>query len=113
MDWSGAVSAAQDAFRDTFGEPVEYRVGGTAPGLSVSGIFNEVSTAIDMNTGAEVTIPQPNVGLKLSDLQGDSDTPFIHGERDRLVIRGVLYRISNAQADGEGMVKMNLHRASS
>lgn len=86
-----------------FGESVTYRpsVGGS---YILTGIFNEIYQSIDGATGAIVQSHQPNLGLRLSDLQ------FKPTSGDLVVVRGTTYRVIEAQDDGEGGSALMLHK---
>lgn len=96
------TAGAQEHFKSTFGETVEYepRLGGS---LSVVGVFNDKALFVDPQTEQVVSSQQPTLGVKRSDL----DAAPIKG--DRVTIRGKKYLVHDSQEDGEGWLHLFLH----
>lgn len=93
----------------TFGEPVTYipRTGSAyeiAFADGAGGIFEAVTQLVDPDTGAVVISQQPNIYIRLSDLQAEPQNG------DRLTVRGVTYKILEPQFDGQGGVTLRLQK---
>ena len=86
--------------REALGEPVEY-IFLNGKRSFVDGIFQETTTQADPNGGAPVIVSSPTVSIALDDLNG---TP---SNKDRVVIRGVSYRIVGKIETGR-LIKFDL-----
>jgi hypothetical protein len=88
----------------TFGESVAYAPSVGDP-VTVTGIFDEAFALIDPATGTVESLA-PAVWLRLADLPVD-----LEDDDPTLTIRGRTYRPRQRERDGEGTVRMLLHRA--
>lgn len=86
-----------------FKEPVVIR-----PGLEghqeLDGIFRAQHADVDLGNGSISTVA-PELDLRLADVR---DPPLHEG--DRVIVRGLLYRLEAPRPDGEGGVSFNLKR---
>ncbi len=93
----------------TFSEPaasVFWLTDGVAPGVALArAVFDTAHIAVDPETGAPVSSVNPVMGVLLSDL------PSKPTNRDFVMARGVLYRVSNVQPDGVAGVTLFLKKA--
>lgn len=75
--------------------------------ISIQGIFDSNSISVDPNTGAVIPSVTPVLGIVAKDIPSDPD------EGDKVVIRGIAYKVMEYQPDSEGMIKLILHRVAS
>lgn len=94
-----------DACRDTFGETVTYTPVEGDP-VEITAICDEAFQSVDPNTGAIIISQQPMIGIKLDDLEDEPQ------EGDLVEMRGVEYRVIEAQTDGQAGAKLLLHKNS-
>lgn len=87
----------------TRGEPVIYKRGEAT--YTLPGVFQSKHAMIDPDTGMGVQSNQPICGIRLSDL------PVTPKVGDRLIVRGVNYRIAETQEDGNVGVLLVLQNA--
>ena len=93
----------------TFGDPVIY-IPRTGPAYEIAvadgagGIFEAVTQLVDPDTGAVTISNQPNIYIRLSDLQAAPTNG------DRLTVQGVTYRIVEPMFDGQGGVTLRLQK---
>lgn len=103
MGFQDLADGVLEACKGTFGETVSYTpAGGSAE--SITGIFNAKTQVVE--DGLPVILDQPNLGVVLADL---SSAPRVG---DTVVVRGVSYRVSNVENDGEGGSVLSLQKAS-
>lgn len=98
----------------TFSEPaaevdpagaVYWLINGVEPGQALPwAVFDSAHVAVDPETGAPISSPNPILGVRLSDL------PVPPTSRDLVRARGVLYRISDVQPDGVAGVTIVLKK---
>lgn len=102
MGFDPLAGAIHSAVKDVFGEMVTYEPlsGGSFP---IRGIFNARYTGVDPDTERLVSTNQPNLGIRAGDL---ASAPV---KGDRVIVRGVWYRVNDAQEDGEGWIKLFLY----
>ena len=101
MSWQAAVNRILGSHLRIFGEKVTYLpvVGGQ---LALVGIFNEIYTEVDPQSGAMVSTQQPNLGVRLADFR------IKPAPNDRVNVRGATYLVRDCQEDGEGGAKLLL-----
>jgi hypothetical protein len=90
----------------TFGESVTYAPAAPGVPVTVTGIFDEAFALVDPATGTVESLA-PAVWLRLADLPVDPED-----DDPTLTIRGRTYRPRQRERDGEGTVRMLLHRVS-
>lgn len=105
MSFADLLEAADDAARETLGEDVTYTpgVGGAE---TVRGIFDAAYTKMDAgHAGVSATVPA--VFLRIEDLPSDpnDDTDC------RITAGGTVYKVREAEPDGQGGVVCFLQRA--
>lgn len=98
----------------TFSEPsasidpdgaVYWLTDGVAPGIALAqAVFDTAHVSVDPETGAPVSSNNPVLGVRLIDLPNKPTT------RDRVQARGVLYVVSDVQADGVAGVTIILRK---
>lgn len=111
MGWpqetAGVLRACLEEFQDTDtnGAPrlVNYRPAGAAA-FDVRAIFRAAHVQVDGPDGTAMSSVQPRLGLILAEL---ATAPR---EGDEVVVRDVLYRVQDAQPDGEGGVELVIQR---
>lgn len=103
MSWRDLTANVMRTCRDTFGENVVYISKGLAP-QSIQAIFDNEFQQVDPTTGILVVSQQPIIGILDTDLQQAS------GPGDRVLIRGIEYRIVETQPDGQAGTKLLLNK---
>ena len=88
----------------TFGEPVVFHLEGQAVPLDGRGVFTAVHQEVDASTGVAVSMVQPVLEVRQSDL------PAMPTEGDAVTVQGVLYLIVDVRADSHGFLKLMLHK---
>lgn len=100
--WQSMTRNVLGAAMSTFGETVTWR-----PGLEghreLTAIFRAAHAAVDLGQGAIATV-DPELDVRLSDV---GEPPR---EGDKVIVRGLSYRVSEVQPDGEGGAKLKLKR---
>lgn len=109
MGWSALADRALRTALKTFrqDDPPIYRRVGLADVILQDAIFDATYFAVDQNTGAEVSSRQPVMGVRTADLPADRNS-----ETDRILVNGVVYRITDVQPDGEAGTTLFLSKAS-
>ena len=99
--------AVGTACRNAFGESVTYTPqGGSA--VSLSGIFNAQTEVIEDGAGGiPVRSTLPSLGFKTSAI-----APSVAKAGDTVTVRSTSYKVRAVEDDGEGMVRVLLHRSS-
>lgn len=100
--FSGFYKTALGSLQSTFGETVEFRPKNGSP-VEVRGIFNEMFTAIDSDSGFPLTTQKPNLGINLKDFNAPP------GPGDEFSLRGMVYEFADIHRDGEGHATVLLH----
>lgn len=79
-----------------FSEPgVYWLTDGVEPGVALpQAVFDSAHVEVDPDTGAPVSSNNPVLGVRLADLPNEPTS------RDRVRVRGALYRIGDVQPDG-------------
>lgn len=103
-DWRNHTKRAMDAVKSAFGEPVTYMRDGEDD-VELQGIIDEAFEAVDPASGTPIISRQPIVGLKIEDL------PFTPAKDDQILMRGELFRVIEAQTDGQAGTMLLLHKA--
>lgn len=88
----------------TFGEPVLFHLEGQTEALSGRGVFTAAYQSVDASTGVPVSMVQPMLEVRQSDL------PAVPTEGDAVTVQGVLYLIVEVRPDGHGFLKLLLHK---
>lgn len=103
MGFKDLTAGIHENVKSVFGEEIEYEPpsGGS---LTITGIFNEKYFFVDPDTEQGISTNQPNVGIKLSDL----DSPPVKGAF--VTVRGVKYRVHDSREDGEGWTVLFLYK---
>ena len=99
-------AAMHGAVFATFGEPVTLYQEGQAP-LTLRGIFDAEYEGVDLQAGVTVSSTQPMVELQESDLPSGVE------EGDTLRIRDKPYTVVDVRPDGNGALKVFLHKGGS
>ena len=86
-----------------FGESIEYTHTSKKVTRKLNGIFDEIFEQVDPDTEVTVATNLLTVGVHLSDLQ------FPPEKFDRIKIRGITYKVIDAQEDGQGGSELHLH----
>lgn len=104
MGWASMAQRMLGVSIRTFSEPsaaldpdgaVYWLTDGVAPGVALAqAVFDTAHISVDPETGAPVSTNNPILGIRLIDLPNDPTN------RDRVLARGVLYKINDVQADG-------------
>jgi len=101
VDWDALVHGPVAA---TFGEPVLYApaAGGT---FSISGIFDEAYTEVQVLDGVPVSSVKPVMGVRLAQFPAPPEPD------DTLTIErtGTTYVVANVNPDGHGWAKLMLN----
>jgi hypothetical protein len=100
-DLSRAMSAI---VLTTFGEPVLFHLEGQAEALPGRAVFTAAHQAVDARTGVPVSMIQPVLEVRQSDL------PAIPTEGDAVTVQGGRYLIVEVRPDGHGFLKLLLHK---
>lgn len=88
----------------TFGEPVGFHLEGQAEPLPGIGVFTAAHQEVDARTGVAVSMVQPVLEVRQSDL------PALPTEGDAVTVQGELYLIVEVRPDGHGFLKLMLHK---
>ena len=88
----------------TFGEPVVFHLEGQAAPIDGTGVFTAIHQDVDASTGVPVSMVQPVLEVRQSDL------PATPTEGDAVTVQGVLYLIVEVRPDGHGFLKLMLHK---
>lgn len=83
-------------------EPVTYRRG--AIWSRIGGIYEASHLELDPQTGGEVSVDQPTLFIRSSDL------PFVPLAGDQVELRGATYRVADPQSDGNAGFILLLQR---
>ncbi len=109
MGWASMADRMLRVAVTTFSEPpasVYWLTDGIAPGVELArAVFDTAHVAVDPETGAPVSSVNPVMGVLLSDLPNKPTT------RDRVLVRGVLYQITDPQPDGVAGITLILKKA--
>ena len=103
-DLTKALSATVLA---TFGEPVVFHLEGQTAPVNGNGIFTAAYQAVDASSGVAVSTVQPVLEMVAANL------PQAPTEGDAVTVQGVLYLIVDVRADGNGFLKLMLHKGAS
>lgn len=108
MSWTDLVNGMNRCCQNAFSEKegVIY-IRNNGDQLSIQGIFDANFISVDPDTGATISSTTPVLAIIANDL------PVSPDEGDKVVIRGVTYKVMETQPDSEGMIKLILHRAAS
>lgn len=100
-----AVDRAAAAAERVFGEvaPALYTPTVGVP-YSVPLVFDALTERVDPDTGVAVLSNQPEIGVRLSQMQA------LPVQGDRVVIRGITYQVVEPTFDGQGTATLRLHR---
>lgn len=104
--WEEIVGQAMDDCVDAFGEGTEqvtFTPAGGSPS-SVDGIWEAESIDVDPETGARVISNNPQISFKVAAL------PSAPKNNDRVIVRGITYRVKEPIFDGQGTVTCRLWR---
>ncbi|WP_336341768.1 head-tail joining protein [Pseudomonas atacamensis] len=114
MGWASMAQRMLGVSIRTFSEPtaaddpdgaVYWLTDGVAPGVAlVQAVFDSAHVTVDPETGAPVSTNNPILGIRLIDLPNEPTN------RDRVLARGVLYKIHDVQADGVAGATLFLRR---
>ena len=105
--WEELVTKAMGSCVDVFGEDPDNLIQITHAGgspYSVDGIFDSESIEVDPNTGIGIISNKPVVAFAVADLQA------LIENSDLMTIRGLNYRVKEANYDGQGTVTVMLFR---
>lgn len=103
-DWLAKVSAAMDAAKAEFGEPVTYTpVGGDA--VEITAIPEDEYVEADGFTHAVTGTTGTQISVKLADLPGGEAR-----RNDQVLWRGIEYLVKEDRPDGQGNTTLILHR---
>lgn len=104
MGWASMAQRMLGVSIRTFSEPtaaddpdgaVYWLTDGVVPGVALAqAVFDSAHVSVDPETGAPVSTNNPILGIRLIDLPNEPTN------RDRVLARGVLYKINDVQADG-------------
>ena len=102
MDWACHLATADRAVLQHLGGPVLYAPrGGDA--VEVRGIFDRSYVRVDAGEPG-ISSRGPAVFLLLADLPSDPET-----DEPTITVAGVSYRVTEAEPDGQGGVRLLLH----
>lgn len=102
MDLAGLVLAPAI---DIFGEPATYEPA-TGSEFSITGIFTEgFQTLTLLEDGSEITAVVPRLGVMLSQFV---TAPV---QNDRVLVRGIWYRVKEVRIDSHGRADLMLNQA--
>lgn len=114
MDWGSMANRMLGVAVRTFSEPTAevnpagaayWLTDGVEPGVGLpQAVFDSAHIEVDAETGAPVSSVNPVLGLRLSDLPNEPTS------RDRVRVRGVLYKINDVQPDGVAGVTIILKK---
>lgn len=88
---------------EVFGELVKFypQSGGV---FEVKAIFDNEASALDLDTEQVLSVNQPRLGVNLNDLKFDVR------QGDKVVVRGVEFRVQDKIEDGQGGASLHLHK---
>ena len=114
MGWATMAQRMLGVSIRTFSEPtaaldplgaVYWLTDGIEPGVPLAqAVFDTAHVSVDPETGAPVSSQNPVLGVRLIDLPNEPTN------RDRVLARGVLYKISDLQPDGVAGVTLILRK---
>lgn len=115
MGWASMAQRMLGVSIRAFSEPsaaldplgaVYWLTDGVAPGVPLAqAVFDRTHVSVDPDTGAPVSTNNPILGVRLIDL------PSVPTNRDRVQVRGVMYKIHDVQDDGVAGVTLFLRKA--
>lgn len=115
MGWRSMADRMLGISVRTFSEPaaaadpvgaVYWLTEGDEPGVPLpQAVFDTAHVAVDPETGAPISSVNPVLGVRLSDL------PNYPTNRDKVRVRGILYKINDVQPDGVVGVTIILKKA--
>lgn len=105
IDWNGLVLGP---LMDVFGEPVTYTPAGGSP-LSITAIFDEAYTPVQLVADPEVNAVMPVLGVQLSQFPAGFDPRNAQG--DTFIARGKSYVVKNGKPDSHGGARLEANRA--
>lgn len=103
MGFSELLATADRAVRDMLGDAVTYAPSSGAP-VVVRGIFDAAYVRAEVGE-AGLSTSSPAVFLRLEELPSDPDV-----DEPLLTVGGVTYRPHECEKDGQGGVRVLLHR---
>jgi len=106
MSWPGLTDAALETILDVFDEETVEYLYSDLGAHSIRGAFSNAHIEVEGNDGVPVSSVKPILLIKLSELQRDPR------EGDRVSVNSRIYRIIDAQPDGEGGAVLVLHKVS-
>lgn len=101
--WQSMTHSVLGAAMSTFGETVTLRPGKEFH-QELRAIFRAAHAQVDLGQGGISTV-EPELDVRIADVR---DHPPKQGEE--VIVRGLRYRISDTQPDGEGGLKCKLKR---
>ena len=104
MNWKAMQDRMHSITLNTFGEVVSYVPRTGSPYDLPRAIYDENYLAVDPNTGATIQSDSPILRIRIEDMQA---LPQVG---DRVMVRGVEYRVNDFQKDSEGGASLPLHR---
>ncbi len=110
MSWADRTERVQDAATRHFREENVFLdfAGIGLQTVPVPAIFREPHVAVSTDLEAEISSSVPTLDVKLNALPRFPNPPEPRESADHVVVRGERLRIDDAQADGEGMLKLFL-----
>lgn len=105
-DFREHVCDILDHSKCAFGEDVVYTPRGQQP-INIRGIFDREFQQVDPDTEIVIASNTPMLGVKLADI------PFKPKKGDKVKIRNIEYKLTDAQEDGQGGASLILHKVSS
>jgi len=104
MSWDDLTDGVMEVCRDTFSTPIVYTPVGQAS-FETLGIFDAEYKDVVMLDGAMMQSTQPRLAMHRKDLNG-----FRARAGDRVVVKGVEYRVMTFQPDGQAGCAMMLEK---
>ena len=104
MAWDDLTENVMAICRDTFQTPILYTTTGQ-DAFESKGIFDAEFKDVVMLDGALVQSTSPRLGMALADLPNRKAR-----KGDRVVVKGVLYRVIDFQPDGQSGVSLFLEK---
>lgn len=114
MGWRDSIALLQGSVLRTFSERFQYTAAGFSP-VAVSGIFRDPHTYVDLRTVTQVSTTLPTVDVARVDLPREplkGDTVTALDDRPASYVSGTVWRVVDAQHDGEGLWKLFLQQVS-
>jgi hypothetical protein len=114
MGWRESLALLQGSCQRTFSERFQYTAAGFSP-VAVSGIFRDPHTYVDLRTTVQVSSTLPTVDVLRIDLPRDplkGDVVTAVDDRGPSYVAGTMWRVVDAQHDGEGIWKLFLQQVS-